>query len=214
LSFSSLASSTVFVINDDNVIRSDRANLNNKNVIKVVGKNQPLQRLTMHYSGWSFVNLDGLNGWILSENLTSTPPLSDENNTKKTPNALVIQEKLLGQFKEKIKILTHKNSLLEIENNHLNAYIVKLKADFKDSNTAYNQLESVTNIDETLPKLDNSDDVAPLSKDDSFFSFIGNLNTNWVYLSVAILIILLIVIFPIYRKNKRRHFNLNTIRRH
>jgi hypothetical protein len=214
LSFSSLASSTVFVINDDNVIRSDRANLNNKNVIKVVGKDQPLQRLTMHYSGWSFVSLDGLNGWILTEKLTSTPPISDENNTKKIPNALAIQEKLLGEFKEKIKILTHKNSLLEIENNHLNAYIVKLKADFKDSNTAYNQLESVTNIDETLPKLDNSDDVAPLSKDDSFFSFIGNLNTNWVYLSVAILIILLIVIFPIYRKNKRRHFDLNTIRRH
>jgi hypothetical protein len=95
LSFSTLASSTVFAINDDSVIRSDRANLNNKNVIKVVGKDQPLQRLTMHYSGWSFVSLDGLNGWILSEKLTSTPPISDENNTKKTPKALVIQEKLL-----------------------------------------------------------------------------------------------------------------------
>ena len=214
LSFSSLASSTVFAINDDSVIRSDRVNLNNKNVIKVGGKNQPLQRLTMHYSGWSFVSLDGLNGWILSENLTSTPPLSDENNTKKTPNALVIQEKLLGQFKEKIKILTHKNSLLEVENNHLNAYIVKLKADFKDSNTAYNQSERATNTNEISPKLENSDDVDPLSQDNYLFSFMGNLNTNWIYLSVAILIVLLIAIFPIYRKNKRRHFDLNTIRRH
>lgn len=210
LSFSSLASSTVFAINDDSVIRSDRANLNNKNVIKVVGKDQPLQRLTMHYSGWSFVSLDGLNGWILTEKLTSTPPISDENNTKKIPNALAIQEKLLGEFKENIKILTHKNSLLEIENNHLNAYIVKLKADLKASNSTFEQLEK----DKNSPKLENSDDVDPLSQDNYLFSFMGNFNTNWIYLSAAILIILLIAIFSIYRNNKHRHFDLNTIRRH
>jgi regulator of replication initiation timing len=214
LSFSTLASSTVFAINDDSVIRSDRANLNNKNVIKVVGKNQPLQRLTMHYSGWSFVSLDGLNGWILSEKLTSTPPISDENNTKKIPNALAIQEKLLAQLKDKIQTLTQKNSLLESENNRLNTHIVKLKADLKASNSVFEQMESSTNTDETSPKLENSDDLVPLSQDNYFFSFMGNFNTNWIYLSVAILVVLLIAIFSIYSKNKRRHFDLNTIKRH
>jgi len=219
LSFGSLASSTVFAINDDSVIRSERTNLNNENVIKIVGKSQPLQRLTMHYSGWSFVNLDDISGWILSEKLTSIPPISDKNNTNKTPNTLVIQEKLLGQFKEKIQTLTHKNSLLESENNRLNAYIVKLKSDFKASNTAYKQLEGATYIDKTSiseasPKLENSDAVGPLSKDNSFFSFMSDLNTNWIYLSVATLIALLVAIFFIFSKNKRRHFDLNTIRRH
>ena len=219
LSFSSLASSTVFAINDDSVIRSERTNLNNENVIKIVGKSQPLQRLTMHYSGWSFVNLDDISGWILSEKLTSIPPISDKNNTNKTPNTLVIQEKLLGQFKEKIQTLTQKNSLLEGENNRLNAYIVKLKSDFKASNTAYKQLEGATYIDKTSiseasPKLENSDTVGPLIKDNSFFSFMSDLNTNWIYLSVATLIALLVAIFFIFSKNKRRHFDLNTIRRH
>jgi hypothetical protein len=219
LSFSSLASSTVFVINDDSAIRSERPNLNNENVIKIVGKSQPLQRLTMHYSGWSFVNLDDINGWILSEKLTSIPPISDKNNTNKIPNTLVIQEKLLGQFKEKIQTLTQKNSLLEGENNRLNAYIVKLKSDFKASNTAYKQLEGATYIDKTSiseasPKLENSDAVDPLIKDNSFFSFMSDLNTNWIYLSVATLIALLVAIFFIFSKNKRRHFDLNTIRRH
>ena len=219
LSFGSLASSTVFSINDDSVIRSERTNLNNENVIKIVGKSQPLQRLTMHYSGWSFVSLDDISGWILSEKLTSIPPISDKNNTNKTPNTLVIQEKLLGQFKEKIQTLTHKNSLLESENNRLNAYIVKLKSDFKASNTAYKQLEGTTYIDKTSiseasPKLENSDAVGPLIKDNSFFSFMSDLNTNWIYLSVATLIALLVAIFFIFSKNKRRHFDLNTIRRH
>jgi hypothetical protein len=210
LSFSTLASSTVFAINDDSVIRSDRANLNNENVIKIVGKNQPLQRLTMHYSGWSLVNIDDLNGWILSEKLTSIPPISDLKNINKTPDTLVIQEKLLAQLKDKIQTLTQKNSLLESENNRLNTHIVKLNADLKTSNSAFEQLEK----DQNPPKLENSDDLAPLSKDNSFFSFMGILNINWIYLSVTILIVLLTAIFFIYSKNKRQHFNLNTIRRH
>jgi hypothetical protein len=210
LSFSSLASSTVFVINDDSAIRSERTNLNNENVIKIVGKNQPLQRLTMHYSGWSFVSLDDLNGWILSEKLTSIPPISDLKNINKTPDTLVIQEKLLAQLRDKIQTLTQKNSLLESENNRLNTHIVKLNTDLKASNSAFEQLEK----DQNPPKLENSDDLAPLSKDNSFFSFMGILNINWIYLSVTILIVLLTAIFSIYRNNKRQHFNLNTIRRH
>lgn len=210
LSFSSLANSTVFAINDDSAIRSERTNLNNENVIKIVGKNQPLQRLTMHYSGWSLVSIDDLNGWILSEKLTSIPPISDLKNINKTPDTLVIQEKLLAQLKDKIQTLTQKNSLLESENNRLNTHIVKLNADLKASNSAFEQLEK----DQNPPKLENSDDLAPLSKDNSFFSFMGILNINWIYLSVTILIVLLTAIFFIYSKNKRQHFNLNTIRRH
>ncbi len=115
------------------------------------------------------------------------------------PNILAIQKKLLGQFKEKIKILTHKNSLLEVENNRLNAYMVKLKADFKGSNIAYKLSESTINIDKTSPKLENSDNVSPLSQDNYLFSFMGNFNANWIYLSAAILIVLFIAI---YRRTK------------
>ncbi|MDB3869731.1 hypothetical protein N9351_02600 [Candidatus Thioglobus sp.] len=210
LSVSSLASSTVFAINDDSAIRSERTNLNNENVIKIIGKNQPLQRLTMHYSGWSLVSIDDLNGWILSEKLTSIPPISDLKNINKASDTLVTQEKLLAQLKDKMQTLTQKNSLLESENNRLNTYIVKLNADFKTSNSTFEQLEKYQNP----PKLENSDDLVPLTNDNSFFSFMGILNINWIYLSVTILIVLLTAIFFIYSKNKRQHFDLNTIKRH
>ncbi|MDB2589873.1 hypothetical protein N9345_02105 [Candidatus Thioglobus sp.] len=210
LSVSSLASSTVFAINDDSAIRSERTNLNNENVIKIIGKNQPLQRLTMHYSGWSLVSIDDLNGWILSEKLTSIPPISDLKNINKASDTLVTQEKLLAQLKDKMQTLTQKNFLLESENNRLNTYIVKLNADLKTSNSTFEHLEK----DQNPPKLENSDDLVPLTNDNSFFSFMGILNINWIYLSVTILIVLLTAIFFIYSKNKRQHFDLNTIKRH
>ncbi|MDC3266241.1 hypothetical protein OAU67_02420, partial [Candidatus Thioglobus sp.] len=199
-----------FAINDDSAIRSERTNLNNENVIKIIGKNQPLQRLTMHYSGWSLVSIDDLNGWILSEKLTSIPPISDLKNINKASDTLVTQEKLLAQLKDKMQTLTQKNFLLESENNRLNTYIVKLNADLKTSNSTFEHLEK----DQNPPKLENSDDLVPLTNDNSFFSFMGILNINWIYLSVTILIVLLTAIFFIYSKNKRQHFDLNTIKRH
>ncbi|MBT4746590.1 MAG: hypothetical protein HOO11_01155 [Candidatus Thioglobus sp.] len=45
-------------------------------------------------------------------------------------------------------------------------------------------------------------------------SFIDNLNTNWIYVGIAILLGLVLIVFSIYNNNKRRHFDLNTIRRH
>ena len=214
LSFNSLAISTVFTINDGDAIRSDRVNLDDKNIIKIIGKDQSLQRLSMHYSGWSLVSIDDVNGWILSEKLTSIPPISDENNTNEAANLLVIKENLSRQFKEKIKILTQKNSSLEAENTRLNAYIVELKAEIEATNLVYTQPEGTPKNEEVLSKLENSSDVESLSKNDSPFSFMSSLKTNWIYLSIAILIVLLMAIFSIYSKNKRRYSNLNTIRRH
>jgi len=75
LSVNSLANTTVFVINDNTVIRSDRSDADSKNIIKNVMKDQQLQRLTMHYSGWSLVSLEDVSGWILSDRLTTTPPV-------------------------------------------------------------------------------------------------------------------------------------------
>jgi TolA-binding protein len=251
LSVSSLASTTVFVINDNNVIRSDRSDANSKNIIKNVAKNQQLQRLTMHYSGWSLVSLDDVSGWILSDRLTTTtPPVVIDVDSKNNTAKIELLNKELTQSKDKIEGLTQQNSLLKSDNTQLNTRLLELekivnkltqknallegdntqlnadieafKANIKPLDVKSKELKNSLELgkkpvkvgkslpDSEVGSLDNS------AKKDVAVSafFIGNLNANWIYIGAAILFGFILIVFSIYNNNKRRHFDLNTIRRH
>lgn len=193
LSFSLLANSTVFVVNDQGVIRSDKIANNDKNIIKTVGKNQRLQRLTMHYSGWSLVALDGLNGWILSENLTTVSPTLSDNNLNKT---VEFYQQISNELKSKVNLLERENTRLSALVTDLNSKI-KVLSLLKNTSESTNVLTKVTNIDNKTPA-----------------SIVDKLSVNWVYLGVILSIVFLLSLFLVYNKNKRRHFDLNTIKRH
>ena len=193
LSFSLLANSTVFVVNDQGIIRSDKIANNDKNIIKTVGKNQRLQRLTMHYSGWSLVALDGLNGWILSENLTTVSPTLSDNNPNKT---VEFYQRMSNELKSKVNLLERENTRLSTLVTDLNSKI-KVLSLLKNTSESTNVLTKVTNIDNKTPA-----------------SIVDKLSVNWVYLGVILSIVFLLSLFLVYNKNKRRHFDLNTIKRH
>ena len=193
LSFSLLANSTVFVVNDQGIIRSDKIANNDKNIIKTVGKNQRLQRLTMHYSGWSLVALDGLNGWILSENLTTVSPTLSDNNLNKT---VEFYQQISNELKSKVNLLERENTRLSALVTDLNSKI-KVLSLLKNTSESTNVLTKVTNIDNKTPA-----------------SIVDKLSVNWVYLGVILSIVFLLSLFLVYNKNKRRHFDLNTIKRH
>lgn len=212
LSFSLLANSTVFVVNDQGVIRSDRVAINDKNIIKTIGKNQKLQRLTMHYSGWSLVTLDGVNGWILSENLTTESPTLPNNNSNTTAE---FYQKMSNNFKIEVAALTQKKSILERENTRLSILVTDLNNKIKALNLNYKVLKNTPEAASVLKASTNIDNKNPTPKDEHpDNSIVDSLSDNWIYLSIALLIVLLLAVFSIYNKNKRQHFDLNTIRRH
>ena len=250
LSVNSLANTTVFVINDNTVIRSDRSDADSKNIIKNVMKDQQLQRLTMHYSGWSLVSLEDVSGWILSDRLTTTPPVLIATDSNNNIAQIVELNKELAQLKDNIEALTQQNSLLKNDNTKLNNHLLELKQMVSDltqknmllkSNNAQintdiegfkGDIESLniehkvqkngleldkksTIVDEPLSDLKPTNLTKSSLKDTTAsISFIDNLNTNWIYIGIAILLGLMLIVFSIYNNNKRRHFDLNTIRRH
>ena len=197
LSFSLLANSTVFVVNDQGIIRSDKIANNDKNIIKTVGKNQRLQRLTMHYSGWSLVALDGLNGWILSENLTTVSPTLSDNNPNKT---VEFYQRMSNELKSKV-------NLLERENTRLSTLVTDLNSKIKALSLSHKALKNTSESTNVLTKVTNIDNKSPAS-------IVDKLSVNWVYLGVILSIVFLLSLFLVYNKNKRRHFDLNTIKRH
>ncbi|ALE53158.1 hypothetical protein SP60_08145 [Candidatus Thioglobus autotrophicus] len=211
LSFSLLANSTVFVVNDQGVIRSDRVAINDKNIIKTIGKNQRLQRLTMHYSGWSLVTLDGVNGWILSENLTTESPALPNDNSSTTAE---FYQKMSNNFKSEVAALTQKKSLLERENTRLSTLVADLNNKIKALSSNHEALKNTPEATSVLKISTDIDSKNLTFKDEYPTSIVDGLNDNWIYLSITLLIALLLAVFSIYNKNKRQHFDLNTIRRH
>lgn len=122
-SVNSLADSTIFVINDNSIVRSDRNESHDKNIVKIVNKDQNMQR----YSGWSLVSLEGVNGWILSSSLTTKIPVSiatiDINQASDQINT----------YQQEIKKLKAQVGLVFNENTQLKTTINTLKLDLKDS---------------------------------------------------------------------------------
>ena len=210
LSFSLLANSFVFVVSDQGIIRSDRISINDENIIRIVGKNQQLQRLTMHYSGWSLVTLDDITGWILSDSVTSSEPaLSEKKSTQASLN-----HQALEQLNTKLAKLTQSNALLNDKNLSLQSKIAKLNDTIKLLKDKQLKTANSSGMKEFSKNLSTSDTKKSTPNSSPTASFMFSFKNNWVYLGVVFLMILSFVFFFIYSRSKRRHFDLNTIRRH
>jgi hypothetical protein len=210
------ANSAVFVVNDDSKIRSSKFEQNSKNILKIVNQNQKLQRLTMHYSGWSLVSVDDINGWILSSNVTSQAPIIkpksvlnlDTNNEKYKIKITALSAELLNA-ENNITLLEQSNIKLIADISALNASINTLTQDNLASNQAASVFKSTTNTSESV----NTEILNPVYNDIKEDSLMKILIANWIYFSVAIVAILLLISFLIVNRNRRRHFDLNSLRR-
>jgi len=210
------ANSAVFVVNDDSKIRSSKFEKNSKNILKIVNQNQKLLRLTMHYSGWSLVSVDDVNGWILSSNVTSQAPIIkpksvlnlDTNNEKYKIKITVLSAELLNA-ENNITLLEQSNIKLIADISALNASINTLTQDNLALNQAASVFKSTTNTSESV----NTEILNPVNNDIKEDSLMKILIANWIYFSVAIVAILLLISSLIVNRNRRRHFDLNSLRR-
>jgi hypothetical protein len=210
------ANSAVFVVNDDSKIRSSKFEENSKNILKIVNQNQQLQRLTMHYSGWSLVSVDDINGWILSSSVTSLAPIIkpkpvldlDTNNEKYKIKITALSAKLLNA-ENSITLLEQSNTKLIADISALNASINTLTQD----NLALNQAASVFEPTTSTSEAVNTETLNPVNNEIKEDSLMKILIANWIYFSVAIVATLLLISFLIVNRNRRRHFDLNSLRR-
>ena len=257
LSFGVWANTTVYVLNDNSEIRSSKSAVNDQNILKIVNKDQSLQRLTMHYSGWSLVAVDDINGWILSSSLTSKAPvvknvitskvIAEVAQYKKELQDITLQlseaNQKLTEFKQSNTqlsntVTTLKTSIdkLSFENSTLKqALEVKSKVaiDLVEVNeNPKNSDESIlkavksnkNTIDTTQPITDSDAEINSkvVQSDQNIDNTINSNNdikdatvatANWIYIGIVTVIILLLILLAIYNSNKRRHFDLNTLRR-
>ncbi|HIB30761.1 MAG TPA: hypothetical protein EYO25_02130 [Candidatus Thioglobus sp.] len=210
------ANSAVFVINDDSKIRSSKSEQSSKNILKIVNQNQQLQRLTMHYSGWSLVAVDDINGWILSSNVTSQAPIIkpkpvlnlDTNNEKYKIKITALSAELLNA-ENNITLLEQSNTKLIADISTLNASINTLTQDNLALNQAASVFKSATNLSEAV----NTETLNPVNNEIKEDFLMNILIANWIYFSVAIAATFLLISFLIVNRNRRRHFDLNSLRR-
>jgi hypothetical protein len=210
------ANSAVFVVNDDSKIRSSKSEESFKNILKIVNRNQQLQRLTMHYSGWSLVAVDDINGWILSSNVTNQASIIkpnlvlnlDANNEKFKIKITALSAELLNA-ENNITLLEQSNTKLIADISTLNASINTLTQDNLALNQAASVFKAVTSISEVV----NTETLNPVNNEIKEDFLMKKLIANWIYFSVAIVATLLLISFLIVNRNRRRHFDLNSLRR-
>ncbi len=257
LSVNVWANSTVYVVDDNTVVRSTKSEVNDQNILKTINKDQSLQRLTMHYSGWSLVTIDDIDGWVLSSHLTSQAPTAIINvdysvaaeaaQYKKELQALTFKlseanQKII-QFKESsvqisntVATLTASIDALSLENSTLKRSLemqsksvidlIKVNKNpnkpsensIKDSNSNKNTIDKIKTKGNSDIKINSkvikSDEItANAVKSSDSFKDTAESIVNWIYIGIVAIIILLLVFIAIYNNNKRRHFDLNTLRR-
>ncbi len=201
------ANPTVFVVNNHSEIRSSKSETDNQNILKIVNKGQSLQRLTMHYSGWSLVAISDINGWILSSSLTSERPFNVVHNQENITNSEVrkLTVKLLNTERE---LLALKQTSAQLANTIviLNKSINDLT--LENSILIHSKKVIKSSADNTTPER-----AERINTDVTQVTSMANLNINWIYTGILISGILLLALFFVFNRNKRRHFDLNTLRR-
>jgi hypothetical protein len=239
------ANSTVYVVNDNSFIRSSKTDSNDQNILKTVDKDQSLQRLTMHYSGWSLVVIEDINGWILSSSLSSNPPVVNnavsmaiiktaeyEKELQALTSKLSNSHKKLAQFEQSntklsttIVTLTASIDALSLENStlkrslelHSKSAVDLIKVNKNPNKLSENSLKDSNSNKNTIDKIkskgDSDEIIANAAKSSDSIKDTVESIVNWIYIGVIAVIILLLVFIAIYNNNKRRHFDLNTLRR-
>jgi uncharacterized protein YgiM (DUF1202 family) len=128
LSFGVISASSVYTVQDNTALRLDKTP--KSKVLKTLSKDTKLQRLTMHFSGWSQVKVNGImSGWILSDKLTQVAPKIVINmSTKSSVNSDN------NNYSKQIKNLKKSLVKLQLENKVLSSTIADIKAFSADTN--------------------------------------------------------------------------------
>jgi len=200
LSFSVFSASNVYTLQDNTALRLD--NTSKSKLLKTLSKDTKLQRLTMHYSGWSQVVLGGLQGWILSDQLTKTAP---KNNT----NTLAKSTTKAGDNNHSIQIENLKKSLekLQLKNKDLSSKIVAMKALNSESMTKITAGLSVLKQQNAVLSTRNNDLQSQVDSTD-----VGN-NINTLFTLIFGLIIGFIISIVFARSAQKKRDSFNTISR-
>jgi len=196
LSFSVLSASNVYTLHDNTALRLD--NTSKSKLLKTLSKDTKLQRLTMHYSGWSQVVLGGLQGWTLSDHLTKTTPTNNTNilagfNTNNHSNQIENLKKSLEN--------------LQLKNNDLSSKIVDMKAFNSESTTKITADLSVLKQQNAVLSTRNNDLQSQVDSTD-----VGN-NINTLFTLIFGLIIGFIISIVIARSTQKKRDSFNTINR-
>ena len=200
LSFSVFSASNVYTLQDNTALRLD--NTSKSKLLKTLSKDTKLQRLTMHYSGWSQVVLGGLQGWILSDQLTKTAP---KNNT----NTLAKSTTKAGDNNHSIQIENLKKSLekLQLKNKDLSSKIVDIKDFNSESTTKITADLSVLKQQNAVLSTRNNDLQSQVDSTD-----VGN-NINTLFTLIFGLIIGFIISIVFARSAQKKRDSFNTISR-
>ena len=198
LSYSVLAISQVYVINDNTPLKVE--NNNKAATLTSLAKNTELSRLTMHYSGWSQVSTNNnLVGWIPSDQLSTIAPKSKtifaKNGTTSADTQKIISglnAQLDQTKKDKQKLITDKG---------------QLQAEFDSATDQFHQqVESLKQENQRLNTHNND-----LSNELESLAFDRNLLIVIVLLIGVFIGFIISIVFNKIAKNKRDSFN--TIRR-
>ena len=200
LSFSVFSASNVYTLHDNTALRLN--NTSKSKLLKTLPKDTKLKRLTMHYSGWSQVVLGGLQGWILSDQLTKTAP---KNNT----NTLAKSTTKAGDNNHSIQIENLKKSLekLQLKNKDLSSKIVDIKAFNSESTTKITADISVLKQQNAVLSTRNNDLQSQVDSTD-----VGN-NINTLFTLIFGLIIGFIISIVFARSAQKKRDSFNTISR-
>ncbi len=200
LSFSVFSNASVYTTQDNTALRLDKTP--ESKLLKTLPKDAKLHRITMHYSGWSQVDFNGLNGWILSEKLTQTMPKNTANLTAKS-GVKSDNNKHLKQIENLKKSLAE----LQLENKALSSTIVDMKA-LNAESIAKNSADLST-LEQQNSKLSshNNDLQSQLDSIDTD----NNLNT--LFALILGLIIGFIISAIIARSAQKKRDSFNTISR-
>jgi len=196
LSFSVFSASVVYTSQDNTNLRSDKTS--SSKVLEVLSKDAKLQRITMHYSGWSQVNSNGLNGWILSDKLTQIVP---KNTNNLVANSGVKDDN--SKYIKQIKTLEESLGKLQLENKALSSEITDIKALKAEISTKKIAGLSVIEQQNNGLSAHNIDLQSQLDSIDSD----NRINTLFIFILGLIIGIIVSVIIGRLAQKKRDSFN-------
>jgi SH3 domain protein len=196
LSFSVFSVSNVYTLQGNTALRLD--NTSKSKLLKTLSKDTKLQRLTMHYSGWSQVILGSLQGWILSDQLTKTAPKNDvyilaKSNTKSGNN----------KHSDLIENLEESLEKLQLENKDLSSKIVHMKALNTESTTKITTDLSALQQKNTALSTHNNDLQAQIDSIDTD----NNINTLFTFIFGLIIGFIISIVIARLAQKKRDSFN-------
>lgn len=200
LSLSVFSASNVYTTQNNTTLRLDKASV--AKVLKTLPKDIELQRLTMHYSGWSQVRLNDLSGWILSNHLTLTKPKNTNNIVAKSSTNVDNnkQSELINNLKKSLENL-------QLTNKALMSKIIDTKA-------LKTKISTENNTDLTLLEQKNTE-LSSLNNDlqSQLNSVDSDNNINILFSLILGLIIGFIISIIVARLAQKKHDSFNTINR-